>query len=197
MFTSYKHCIVGAAHQVPSESQEASGKYTFPVSQLNEPFTQLLVKNKRHGGAAFLQGLSKLLSLLLDFSENKNISELIKGKKTLLKQGQDEQRIFRILSGEVYVAREIDDGIVPLARLKKGDFFGNIPFIDLGQEPYSASVFASQDLKLTAFDLEDLQREHDKLSATLKNILAHLATCISVTTLIACDYYKKLFANAN
>jgi hypothetical protein len=43
-------------------------------------------------------------------------------------------------------------------------------------------------------DPQELQREHDKLSSTLKNILAHLSTSISVTTLIACDFYNKVFS---
>ena len=131
------------------------------------------------------------------YSENGKSAELIKGKKALIKQGKDEKRLFRIRSGEACVARKIDDGIVPLAHLQEGDFLGHIPFLDIGHEPYSGSVFASQDLKLTALDPEELQIEHDKLSPTLKNILAHLATCISATTLIACDYYKKLFAKLN
>ena len=130
------------------------------------------------------------------FAGDEKIIELIDGKKTLLKQGQDEKRLFRILAGEAFVARETDTGIVPLVRLQEGDFLGRIPFLDMGHEPFSASVLASPDLKLTALNPDDLKREHDKLSSTLKNILSHLANCISVTTLIACDYYKKSFANS-
>ena len=64
----------------------------------------------------------------------------------------------------------------------------------MGQEPNSASVFASKDLKLGAMDPQALQEEHENLSSTLQNIIAHLATCISVTTLIATDYFKKSFS---
>jgi CRP-like cAMP-binding protein len=128
------------------------------------------------------------------YSESKNPAKLIRGKKKLIKQGQDEHRLFRIRSGDAYVARETDVGIVPVAHLKAGDFFGHIPFLDMGQEPNSASVFASKDLKLSALDPMALQKDHEKLSSTLKNILAHLATSISVTTLIATDYYKKAFS---
>ena len=100
--------------------------------------------------------------------------------------------MFRVRSGHAYIARETDAGVVPIARLQEGDYFGHIPFLDLGHEPYSASIFASADLKLSSMDPQELQKEHDKLSSTLKNILAHLSTCISVTTLIACDFYKKV-----
>jgi CRP-like cAMP-binding protein len=127
------------------------------------------------------------------YAEDKKITELIKGKKILIKQGKDEKRLFLIRSGQAYIARETDAGVVPVACLQKGDCFGHIPFLDLGHEPYSASVFASPDLKLSSLDPQELQREHDKLSSTLKNVLAHMATSISVTTLIACNFYKKLF----
>ena len=128
------------------------------------------------------------------YSENKKITELLKGKKILLKQGREEERLFRILSGEAWLARETEAGIVPIARLQEGDFFGHIPFLDMGQEPYSASVFASPNLKIGELDRKVLQQDHEKLSSTLQNVLVHLATCISVTTLIATDYYKKLFS---
>jgi CRP-like cAMP-binding protein len=128
------------------------------------------------------------------YAEDNKITDFVKGKKILIKQGQAEKRLFRVRSGQAYIARETDAGVVPIACLKKGDYFGHIPFLDLGHEPYSASVFASPDLKLSPVDPQELQREHDKLSSTLKNILTHLSTSISVTTLIACNFYKKVFA---
>ena len=146
----------------------------------------------------FVKGLDSRLKqaneMIVDIYDGKqNITELITGKKLLIKQGRDEKRLFRIQSGQAYITRETDYGIVPIACLQKGDYFGHIPFLDYGHEPYSASVFASQDLKLSSIDPAELQKEHEKLSSTLKNILSHLAACISVTTLIACDYYKKVF----
>jgi len=127
-------------------------------------------------------------------SGDDKFTDFVKGKKILIKQGQAEKRLFRVRAGQAYIARETDTGVVPIGCLQKGDYFGHIPFLDLGQEPYSASIFASPDLKLSSMDPQELQREHDKLSSTLKNILAHLSTSISVTTLIACDFYNKVFA---
>jgi len=125
------------------------------------------------------------------FSQGRKPASVIKGKKRLIKQGQEENRLFRIRSGHAYVARETKAGPVPVVRLDAGDFFGNIPFLDMGQEPYSASVFGSKDLKVSTLDSTILQNDHEKLSSTLKNLLAHLATCISVTTLIATNHFKK------
>jgi CRP-like cAMP-binding protein len=129
------------------------------------------------------------------YSGDKKVIEIIEGKKPLVKQGQTEERLFRITSGDAIVARETASGPVPLARLQKGDFFGNVPFLDMGNEPQAASVFAAPNLKLAALDPTQLQKEHERLSSTLQNILAHLAASISVTTLIACEYYKKILAD--
>ena len=147
----------------------------------------------------FVRGLDERLkqatNMAVDiYAEDKKIAELFKGKRILIKQGKDEKRLFRVRSGQAYIAREIDAGAVPVACLQKGDYFGHIPFLDLGQEPFSASVYASPDLKLSSEDPLELRREHDKLSSTLKNILAHLSTSISVTTLTTCEFYKKMLA---
>ena len=139
--------------------------------------------------------LKRVTSMAVElFSGSQKLAGLIQGKKKLIKQGQNEHRLFRIRSGHAYVVRETEVGLVPVAHLKEDDYFGHIPFLDMGQEPDSASVFASNDLKLSALDLKALQEDHEKLSSTLQNILAHLATRISLTTLIATDYYKKSFS---
>ncbi|MGD9182444.1 MAG: cyclic nucleotide-binding domain-containing protein [Desulfobacterales bacterium] len=121
---------------------------------------------------------------------NNNIQELIQGKKQLIKQGQKEERLFTIKDGQAVIARQTEKGYLPLVHLKKGDFFGRIPFLDMGHEPYSAAVFSSQDLKLAAVDSQKLRSEHEGLSSTIKNIIEHLATSVSVTTRVTCDYRK-------
>lgn len=136
--------------------------------------------------------LRQIIDMAVKVNEqDKDLNGFIEGKKQLIKQGQNEERLFTIKEGEAFIARNTENGYVPLAHLKKGDFFGRIPFIDMGHEPYSASVFSSNDLKLTAVNAEKLQSEHEGLSSTLKNIIEHLATCISVTTLVTCEYQKK------
>jgi CRP-like cAMP-binding protein len=136
--------------------------------------------------------LRQIIDMAVKVNEqDKDLNGFIEGKKQLIKQGQNEERLFTIKEGEAFIARNTENGYVPLAHLKKGDFFGRIPFIDMGHEPYSASVFSSDDLKLAAVNAEKLQSEHEGLSSTLKNIIEHLATCISVTTLVTCEYQKK------
>ncbi len=136
--------------------------------------------------------LKQVVEMAVKIKENQhNPESYIKGKKQLIKQGQDEERLFTIKDGEVVIARKIENGYVPLALLKKGDFFGRIPFLDMGHEPYSAAVFSSDNVKLAAVDTKKLESEHQGLSSTLKNIIEHLATSVSVSTLVTCDYQKK------
>lgn len=119
------------------------------------------------------------------------LEKYMKGKKRLIKQGNSDERIFTITEGEAYIVRQTESGYVPLANLNQGDFFGQVPFFDIGHEPFSASVFGSDNLKVSKMDTDSLQKEYKKLSPTFKNILEHVATCISVTTMLACDYKKK------
>jgi CRP-like cAMP-binding protein len=136
--------------------------------------------------------LRQVIEMAVAFKNNNNhFNNLFKSKKQLIKQGQKEERLFSIKDGEAIIARQTENGYVPLARLKKGDFFGKIPFLDMGHEPYSAAVFSSENLKLAAVDTGKLKTEHEGLSSTLKNIIEHLATSVSVTTVVTCDFKKK------
>ncbi len=136
--------------------------------------------------------LKQVINMAAAYKNNNNhFDNLIKSQKQLIKQGQKEERLFTIKDGEAIIARQSDKGYVPLAKLKKGDYFGKIPFLDMGHEPYSAAVFSSKNLKLAAVDTDKLKSEHEELSSTLKNIIGHLATSVSVTTVVICNYRKK------
>ena len=123
---------------------------------------------------------------------NISMDEYVQSRKPAIRQGEEENRLFRIVEGEATVVRHSDDGQVPLAKLKKGDFFGTLPFYDLGQEPGGASVFASEGLKTEPVDTDPLQAEYDRLSATFKKLIEHTATSISVTTMVAQEKQKSI-----
>jgi CRP-like cAMP-binding protein len=136
--------------------------------------------------------LKQIIEMAVAYKKNNNnFDDLVKSKKQLIKQGQKEERLFTIKDGEAIIARQSNNSYVPLVRLKKGDYFGKIPFLDLGHEPYSAAVFSSENLKLAAVDSDKLKSEHEGLSSTLKNIIEHLATSVSVTTVVTCDYKNE------
>ena len=136
--------------------------------------------------------LKQVIEMAVAYKNNNNhFDDLINDKKQLIKQGQNEERLFTIKDGEVIIARQAENSYVPLVRLKKGDFFGRIPFLDMGHEPYSAAVFSSENLKLAAVNSDKLKKEHEGLSSTLKNIIEHLATSVSVTTVVTCGYKNE------
>jgi CRP-like cAMP-binding protein len=115
----------------------------------------------------------------------------IKEKRIAVREGQNEERLFRVREGEVVVARGTERGYLPLVLLRKGDYFGHIPFLTLGHEPHAAAVFSSSDLKLTTVDIRNVESEHRRLSPTLRHIIEHLAACISATTLVTMNLYQR------
>jgi len=120
-----------------------------------------------------------------------SIEDFVKDKKPFIKQGASDEKLYLIEEGEACAVRKTEFGYVPLANLAKDDFFGHVPFLDMGQEPYSASILGSEDFKVKEMDIELFKNEHNGLSASFKNIIEHLATCISVTTMVASDLQKK------
>ena len=103
---------------------------------LYEVITQLLANELANVSAEFkslLTSIDRRLRQVIDMavaikSNTNNLDKLIKDQKQLIKQGQNEERLFTIKDGEVIIARQIENSFVPLARLKKGDFFGRVPF---------------------------------------------------------------------
>lgn len=122
---------------------------------------------------------------------DRSFMDAIAGMKIAIKEGQTEDRLFRIREGQVVVARQTPGGPVPLAALEKGDFFGHIPFLTIGHEPYEAAVYSSPDLKLGSVDSKAIEAEHRRMSMTLRNIVGHLGACISATTLVTITRVAK------
>jgi CRP-like cAMP-binding protein len=163
------------------DSQRLSGEFAKMSSELRSVVKSI---DKR---------LKQVSNNAIDLYMNKNyFDKFIKNKKVVIKQGKSEDRAFTIAKGDVLIARKTDKGFVPLSNIGKGDYFGNIPFINMGHEPHNAFVFSSKDLKLNPIDLKKLQQEHDSLSSTFKNIIENIATCISVTTLLASRFQEKI-----
>jgi CRP-like cAMP-binding protein len=137
--------------------------------------------------------LTQITDGVLDIYLKKNkIEEFIKGKKPVIEQGKNEERLFSITQGQAYIVRKTDNGYVPLLSLTQGDFFGYVPFIKMGHEPHSASVFASKDLKIATLNAKNVHKDYTGLSSAFKNIIEHQATSISVITMIACEYQKNI-----
>ncbi len=118
-------------------------------------------------------------------------SEFLDNKKPVMKQGNVEEDLYVIREGSASVVRQEDFGRVPLAQLYAGDYFGHTPFLDMGHEPEFASVMANKELKVRKVDVAQFQKEYNQLSTTFKNFIDNVATCVSVSTKVVCNYYKK------
>ncbi|MFO7496053.1 MAG: cyclic nucleotide-binding domain-containing protein [Desulfobacterales bacterium] len=108
--------------------------------------------------------------------------------KPLIPQGSADGRVFCIERGEALVCRETPAGFIKLARLDPGEIIGSLPFLNAGHEPRSAGVFGSPNIELRELDPIRLADEFDRLSTTMRNILDNIATSISVTTMLTCDW---------
>ena len=118
-------------------------------------------------------------------SEQKGHSiDLSKDMRPIIKKGCTKERLFLITEGEAVVVKTNSKGSLPLLTLGKGDFFGYVPFWEIGHEPRSASVYGSKDLKANKLKLEKLQIEYENLSGTFKNLIDNVSSYISLSTKI-------------
>ena len=141
----------------------------------------------------FLTSLDKRLKQLTDriveYHEGKvQTADILKDKKELIRQATAEtEQLYVIKQGRASVLRMTENGPAVLCHLYKGDFFGNVQFLHLGQEPEGAAIYGSENIKITKIEAVSLQREYNRLSTTFKNIVDNMATCISVTADIVCS----------
>lgn len=104
------------------------------------------------------------------------------GMQPLLGEGDTaEETLTVIRSGEVWVHRQSPRPLT-LARLGKGDYFGNLPFLHLRQEPEFAGVYAGEALDVESVPVPPLKEAYEEMSVTFKNIVDNVAACVSVTT---------------
>ncbi|MBW1818732.1 MAG: cyclic nucleotide-binding domain-containing protein [Deltaproteobacteria bacterium] len=106
----------------------------------------------------------------------------VAGKTLLLKQNSLAKGLFKITQGEASVVRGKRKQILPLALLGPGDYYGRVPFLQIGHEPDGASVMASKDLRATQVDSNRFLEEYDGLSAMFKAMISHVANAISFLT---------------
>ncbi len=125
------------------------------------------------------------------YIKKKKVKDFLKDKKLVMEPDKNEKRLFSIKQGNAFIVRKTDSDYVHLSTLSKGDFFGQVPFLNMGHEPYSAMVFGSKDFEIKKLGPEKLQKEYDQLSDTFKNFIENIGTCILATTMMTCELQKK------
>jgi CRP-like cAMP-binding protein len=104
---------------------------------------------------------------------------------------QNNTELYLISKGTVDIIGKGTKGDVNLLSLGSDDVFGKIPFMDFGHEPLSASVMTSNPFEAVILDSQELQKEYDNLSTTLKNFVLNAATNISMTTKLFYQLLEK------
>ena len=136
--------------------------------------------------------LKQLNERAIEFRQGKSQpNDFVDNKKAIITQGTKDDILYCIKEGIASIVRQEDFGRVPLVQLYKGDFFGSLPFLDLGQEPEYASIMAGNDVKVQKMDAALLRDEYNQLSTTFKNFVDNVATCINISTKVVCAYQKK------
>ncbi|MFC1875895.1 cyclic nucleotide-binding domain-containing protein [Thermodesulfobacteriota bacterium] len=146
---------------------------------------------------AFVMSLDRRLRHVTDrvveySTKQIDLDDYLRYRQKVVEQGDDEKRLFRVQHGKASLVQKTDDGFVPLAHLERDDFFGYIPFLDLGHEPEFASVLASKDLKIQTLNPDILQQEYDNISTTFKNFIDNIATCTHSLTKVLNNRQKEL-----
>lgn len=106
-------------------------------------------------------------------------------------QEKDWVKLSLIKEGSAYIVKSTAAGDVLLASLLPGDFIGPLSFLDLDHDFFSASIYGSKNLKVEDIDREPLVSEYGELSNTLKNIIYTIASSVSATSTVACEYKKS------
>jgi hypothetical protein len=131
--------------------------------------------------------LRKITERAVDLSARKEDPLVLpaKGLEVVVDMGSKKDDVFCIQEGQAYVMGKTAKGVLPLLTLEKDDVFGNLPFMDMGQEPRNASVAGTPSLKTIALDAEQLHTSFDHLSQTFKGMIFNICTCVSITTKLA------------
>jgi CRP-like cAMP-binding protein len=117
-------------------------------------------------------------------------TKFAKGKEVILKKGSTKAGAYLITDGEGCLMAQTEKGPLYLLTLEKHDFFGNLPFLEMNQEPQQAAVMAPKDLKVKKLDVESIQREFEQLQGTLKSMVLNLNASIAATTKMALRLFQ-------
>jgi CRP-like cAMP-binding protein len=97
-------------------------------------------------------------------------------KTVLIKEGDIQQEIFWILSGEVYITRKMGDKYKVLATLGKGELIGEMSFFD--KSVRSATVISKGPVEALVFSKENFQEIFAASPQWTKRLLVSLSSRI-------------------
>ena len=136
--------------------------------------------------------LKKTTDRVVDLAlKNEGLQVPSKGVEVVVQSGSKKEEAYVITEGKAYVIGKTPKGLLPLLELEKDDVFGSFPFMDMGQEPRSASVAAQKDLKVKKLNMAEIQTAHNQLSMAFKGMIFNICTCLAYTTKLAYLFSQK------
>ncbi|MBF0342674.1 MAG: cyclic nucleotide-binding domain-containing protein [Nitrospirae bacterium] len=108
------------------------------------------------------------------------VKQSYKDKQVVLKEGSYGEGTYLILQGKVRIIKTIQGELVEIATLDKGDYFGEMSFLD--RQPRSASAVADGDVILGIIDKDFLEEEISKTSEEFRLLLYTLVERLRQTT---------------
>jgi CRP-like cAMP-binding protein len=117
----------------------------------------------------------------------------------VIKEGDYGITIYKIISGNVQIFKEIEEGEVVLAVLGVGDIVGEMTFLKGPSELRSASVRALEDSELEAWHFSRLKEEYKQMPTILKYIASQSLKRLAKTNkmLVKLDSKRKEAAKLN
>jgi len=112
---------------------------------------------------------------------DKVIQHFSKGE-VVIPEGSHGDRVYRILSGEVLICKKNPQGkMIPIAKLSVGEIFGEMYLFDT-EGSRSASVIATNDLKVEVFFEEEIKAEISAVAPELRQMLGSFSSRLRSTT---------------
>jgi CRP-like cAMP-binding protein len=136
--------------------------------------------------------LHKVIERTVEICSGMSTSDpILQRGKSLLSEGEIKEGLWEIRKGNATVHRSTSKGELTLLNLSAGDFFGQLPFLNIGHEPHSASVTGAKGIEFVPLDSVRLKSEFNRLTPMFRNILENTAACLSALTRLACDHFEQ------
>ncbi len=108
--------------------------------------------------------------------------QFVKGQ-TILQEGTQGDRTYRILAGEVVIYKKNSHGnLVPIAKLGAGEIFGEMYLFDGAKTRSASAVAISADVTLEIYFQDEIQQMLDRLSPNTLSIFEGLSLRLRKTS---------------
>ena len=119
--------------------------------------------------------------------------EIYEDGAIIFDEGVKGDWVYVILKGKVKVKKRTGKKMVTLTKLKEGDIFGEIVFLERRKGDRSASIIAADGLVCVGvLDSELLIKDYERLSPQLRDLLQNLILKLRTSTNKLCSMIDRI-----